>query len=59
MTHFVAAENVARQFGLAIANCDRRTVHQSVTNRVLSKDMMVSLLGDIGDATFAAEPTIL
>jgi len=27
MTHFVAAENVAQQLCLAIANCDRRTTH--------------------------------
>ena len=27
ITHFVAAENVARQFGMSIANCDRRTLH--------------------------------
>ena len=37
ITHFVDAENVARQFGLVIANCDRRTVHHSVRNRVMGK----------------------
>jgi len=58
ITHFVASENVARQFGLVIANCDRRTVHLTVRNRVMGKEKMLSLLGDTGDVTLAAEPTI-
>ena len=59
MTHFVAADNVARQFGLTIANCDRRTVHKSVRYRVLGKEKMLGLLGDTADVTVAAEPTIM
>ena len=42
ITHVFAAENVARQFGLVIANYDRRTVHQLVRNRVLGKEKMMT-----------------
>ncbi len=59
ITHFFGAENVARQFGLVIANCDRRTMHLSVRNCMLGKEKTMSLLGDNGDVTLAAEPTIL
>ena len=58
ITHFVASENVARQFGLVIANCDRRTLHQSVRNRVMGTKNMLRLVGDTGDVTLVAEPTI-
>ncbi len=59
MAHFVAAEKVAREFGLAIAICDRRTVRQSIKNRVLGKEKMMSLLGDTADVTIVAVPTIM
>ncbi len=49
-----AAEEVARQFGLAIAACDRQAMHESVRNRVLGRNKMLNMAANIGDVTLAA-----
>jgi len=50
VTYIFAAEEIARQFRLAIVACDRPAVHQSVRNRVLGKqerlNVMVILVDD-------------
>ena len=52
------AKQVARQFALTIAACDRQAVHQSVRNRVLGKNRMANIFADIGDVTIAAEVVV-
>ena len=58
MTYIFSAEQVARQFGLAIAACDRQTVHQSVRNRVLGRKKMANMFPDTDDVTVIAEGVV-
>ena len=58
MTNIFSAEQVATQFALAIAACDRQAVHQSIRNRVLGKKKMANMFPDIGDVTITAEGVV-
>ena len=58
VTYIFSAEQVARQFGLAIATCDRQTVHQSVRNRVLGRKKMANMFPDTDDVTVIAEGVV-
>ena len=58
MTYIFVAEQVARQFGLAIATCDRQEVQQSVRNRVLGRNKMLNMAANIGDVTLSAEDVV-
>jgi hypothetical protein len=49
VTYTFAAEEIARQFRLAIAACDRATVHQSVRNRVLGKQERLNVMANLDD----------
>ena len=55
---FFSAEQVARQFGVAIAACDRQAVHQSVRNRVLGKKKMLDMITYLGCVTTVAEVVV-
>jgi hypothetical protein len=57
-TYTFSAEQVARQSGLAIAACDRQSVHQSVRNRVLGRKKMANVFPDIENVTIDAEGVV-
>ena len=56
MTHMFLAQEVARQYGIVIASCDRHTVQQSIRNRVLANKKMADLIGNTGEVALGAEP---
>ncbi len=58
VTYIFFAEQVARQFALAIAACDRQAVHQSVRNRMLGKKKIANMFADMGEVTVAAEGVV-
>ena len=58
VTYIFSAEQVAREYALVIAACDRQAVHQSSRNRVLGKKKMANMFADIGDVTIVAEGVV-
>ncbi len=49
VTYIFAAEEVARQFRITIATCERSAVHHSVRNRVLAKQDRLIVMANLDD----------
>ncbi len=58
MTYIFSAEHVARQFGVAIAACDRQAMHQSIRNRVLGNKKLLDMITDLGCVAVVAKVVV-